>query len=417
MLTTIRPILTTLRRGAGVLALAGLAMAMTPAPAPAQDGLFAPVIRVNGQAITGYEFQQRIRLLEVLGARGDTQALAREQLISDRLRLEAAAAAGLRPSDAEVQDGIAEFAGRADLTAEAFIAELAAAGVSASTIRDFVRPGVAWRQLVQARFTAQSFVEEDEVDRALSAAAGGSSVRVLLSEIIIPTTPANQAQVNTLAEQISELTSFDAFSDAARRFSATPSRTNGGRLTWQPLDALPETLRPIVLGLEPGAVTDPLPIQGAVALFQLRDIEETGYTPPAISAVDYAVYLMPGGRSSETLARAEALAARIDRCDDLYGVAQDQPPEVLERQSLPPDQLPANVATALAALDPGEVSLALTRDDGRTLMFLMLCGRTAALDTDLDRRSFVLGLRNQRLEAAAEGFLAQLRAEARIVEP
>ena len=44
-------------------------------------------------------------------------------------------------------------------------------------------------------------------------------------------------------------------------------------------------------------VTDPLPLQGAVALFQLRDIEETGYPRPDFAAIDYAAYYMAGGRN------------------------------------------------------------------------------------------------------------------------
>lgn len=397
------------------LAVAGT-LALAPVAAVAQQGMFAPALTVNDQVVTGYELEQRALMLGVLNAPGDLRALAREQLIDDRLRLEAAAQAGIRPEEQAVLEGMEEFAGRANLSREQFTAALAQRGVAEETFRDFVRAGVAWRELVRQRFARQSAVSEDEIDRALSTGGGGSTVRVLLSEIIMPMTPQTADEVRARAERIAELDSEAAFSAQARRFSATATRDEGGRLPWRALDELPPALRPLVLALKPGEVTDPLPIEGAVALFQLRDIEEAGYSTPEIGAVEYAAYYMPGGRSAETLARARALAARTDRCDDLYGVAKGQPPEVLDRQTLPPEQLPTDIAFELSKLDPGEVSTALTRSNGQTLVFLMLCGRTAAVNAEVDRQEFGANLRNQRLQSQAEGYLAQLRADARIIE-
>ena len=175
-------------------------------------------------------------------------------------------------------------------------------------------------------------------------------------------------------------------------------------------------LRPLVLELSPGEVTDPLAIPNAVALFQLRALEETEYAPPSYSAVEYAAYYMAGGRSEQTLAQAVGITARIDTCDDLYGVAKGQPEEVLDRSTLPPDQIPDDIAIELAKLDPGETSTALTRAGGETLVLLMLCGRSPAVEEAPDREAVTTGLRNRRVGTLSESFLEQLRADARIVE-
>ena len=50
------------------------------------------------------------------------------------------------------------------------------------------------------------------------------------------------------------------------------------------------------------------------------------------------------------------------------------------------------------------------------LMVLMLCGRTAAGAENASREQITAQLRNQRLEAYARGYLAQLVSDARIVE-
>ncbi len=400
----------------GCLAIAmGLVMTLNAGHAQAQ-GLFAPAITVNDSVITGYEIQQRALMLQLLRAPGDPQKTAREQLIDDRLRLQAAADAGLVPVHEDVLDGMTEFAARANLDREKFIQELGRAGVAEQTFRDFIRAGVVWRQLVQARFSGRASASEAEIDRAMSSTGGQGNIRVLLSEIIMPVPPGQIQVVQERANRLAELTSISEFSAAARNYSATPTRGSGGRLPWRNLADLPPPLQPIVLGLAPGEVSDPLPLPDAIALFQMRAIEETGFTPPAISAVEYAMYFMPGGRSPETLAKARVIASQSDRCDDLYGVAKGQPEEVLERVTLPMDQVPTDIAIELNRLDAGEVSTTLTRNNGQTLVFLMMCGRTLAAREDADREQLALGLLNQRLNSLANGYLAQLKANARIIE-
>ncbi|KMK67602.1 peptidylprolyl isomerase [Puniceibacterium sp. IMCC21224] len=381
------------------------------------QGLFAPAITVNDAVITGFELEQRALMLKLLNAPGDPSTLAREQLIDDRLRVQAAKAAGLVPAEEEVLDGMTEFASRAQLSREEFVESLGASGVAEQTFRDFVIAGVAWRQLVQARFGPRVRINEAEIDRALSSGGSGAgSVRVLLSEIIMPAPPPEAEAVRARAQQIAQYTTEAEFSAAARKYSATASRGAGGRLPWQNLSDLPPVLQPLVLGLAPGKVTAPLPIPDAVALFQLRGIEETGYTAPEITAVEYAAYYMPGGRSSDTLARARVLAGKVDRCDDLYGAAKGQPEEVLERGSKAPADIPTDIAIELSKLDPGEVSTALTRANGQTLVFLMLCGRSTAISADASREDLAIGLRNRQLGSQADSYLAALRADARITE-
>ncbi|MDD9739043.1 peptidylprolyl isomerase [Marinovum sp. SP66] len=388
---------------------------LMPLPVPAQ-GLFSPAIKVDEMVITNYEINQRMAFLEVLRAPGNPRDLAREQLIEDRLKLREAEALGITVSPEQIAAGMEEFAGRANLTADQLIAELSGLGVSAETFRDFVRAGVAWREVVRARFAGSAQVSEAEIDRALNAAGGGSSVRVLLAEIIMPAPPAEAEAVMARAQRIARTTSEAEFAAAARQYSATATARSGGKLPWQQIEDLPPVLRPLVLELSPGEVTAPLAIPNAVALFQLRALEETEYAPPSYSAVEYAAYYMAGGRSEQTLAQAAGITARIDTCDDLYGVAKGQPEEVLDRSTLPPDQIPDDIAIELAKLDPGETSTALTRAGGETLVLLMLCGRSPAVEEAPDREAVTTGLRNRRVGTLSESFLEQLRADARIVE-
>ena len=395
--------------------LAGLGQ-FAARPAQAQ-GLFETLITVNDSAITRYEIEQRARMMTMFRAPGNPDKLARKQLIEDRLKLDAARANGLILEEEEVTQGMEEFASRANMTIAQFLSALNEAGVAEGSFREFVRAGASWRDLTRARFASRISVSEDDIARAQAAISDNSGVRVLVSEIIIPAPPEQLQEVQALAQRISQITSTAEFSAQARKYSASPSNQRGGRMPWTALSDLPPGLAPILLGLAPGKVSDPLPIEGAIALFQLRDIEELEAPAPQYSAIEYATYYIAGGRSEQALSRARQVAAIIDTCDDLYGIAKGEPEENLVRSSQAPDEIPPGIALELSRLDPGEVSTTLTTADGQTLMLLMLCGRAPKLEGEGPSTDQLTNfISNQRLDSFAKGYLEQLRSEARIFE-
>jgi peptidyl-prolyl cis-trans isomerase SurA len=387
---------------------------LSGAPAWTQ-GLFSTAVVVNDAIITEFEIEQRQRFLALLNASGASRDVVVQELVDEKLRSQAIAQAGLELNPESLQVGMDEFAARVNLSADEFMVILEENGVAKETFQDFVRIGVAWRDYVRARFGPGLVITENEIDQALGNSAGSSTIRVLVSEIIIPARPEQLQEVEDIAAEIATTTSEEAFAEYARQYSATATRDAGGRLPWQSLSELPPVLRPLLLGLAPGEVTEPINIPNAVALFQLRGIQETGTQAEQFAAIDYATYYIPGGRSPTGLAQASKVRAEVDTCDDLYGVAQGQPEEVLDRGNRTPDEIPTDIAFELSKLDPGEVSTALTRAEGQTLVFLMLCGRTAAANQDVERDQVEAALRSQRLNAIAESFLDQLRADSRII--
>ncbi len=306
---------------------------------------------------------------------------------------------------------------RAIVTApENLLKALKGEGIDEETMRDFIVSGITWRGFVQARFGGNVQITEEEIDRAVASNTGSGGLRVLLSEIVIPITPQTEAQVMGLAQQLSEISSFSDFEQAARTYSQSPTKDDGGRIQWMSVTNLPPQLRPLIAALSPGEVTAPVPLPNAVALFQMRRVEESDRREPTYSAIDYAMHYLPGGRTPENLAKAKEIANRIDRCDDLYGVAKDLPPEVLVRESLAPGDIPRDIALELAKMDDNEITYALTTANNQSLIMLMLCGRTADFGEELSREDVANALRNQRLENYAESYLSQLRAQARIIE-
>ena len=393
-----------------------LLMGFGPAgPATAQSQ-FAPAITVNDRVVTNYELTQRKRLLELFRTTGDIDKQARDGLIEDRLKEQEMERVGLRLNDDALNAAMEEFAGRANMNLAQFTTMLGQNGIDEVTLRDFVRVGVSWRDYVRGRFNRQVTVTEADVDRAIARqGSGGSEIEVLLSEIIIPAPPERAADAARVAAQIARLRSYAAFEDAARQVSALPSRTDGGRLGWLPITNYPPQLRGLLLDLRPGEVTEPIDITNGIALFQMRGVREVARRAQAPSSIAYATYAVPGGANAR--AAAAEIADQLDTCDDLYGIARNQPPEVLTRVDLPPAQIPDDIALELARLDPGEVSFNLTRDNGQTLVLLMLCGRTAVGQEGLDRNAVSNQIRSQRLAGLANALIADLQASATITTP
>ncbi len=379
------------------------------------QGLFSPAVLVNDKVVTNYEVNQRALFYKAIRRFGDLESIATDELIGDRLKEEAGELLGVSITPEQILAGMEEFAARGNLTTENFVRALAQEGVDAQTFRDFVESGLIWREVVAARFANRVQVSDAEIDAAIGS-GGQPGLRVLLSEIIIPFTPENKDQVVAIANEISGYTSTGAFSAAAGKYSATPARERGGRLDWLPLSQLPAPLQSVVIALRPGEVSAPLELDQAVAVFQMRSIEELPVPATKLAAIEYGVLRLPGGRSAETLARATEIKNSIDTCDDLYGVNFGGPDEALTVTSQPPSEIPTAVAIELAKLDRHEVSTALTTATGDQLLFIMLCGRTAEANQDVSRAQVAEALRNRRVTAYADGYLEQLRSEASIEE-
>ena len=395
-----------LKRQLTILAC-GLSLA---APVAAQD-MFAPRLYVNDRVITDYEVAQRAMFLTVLKAPGNPEDEALKALIEDRLRQTEAKRLGIVLTDAQVLEGMTEFASRANLTPEALIAELEKVGISAESYRDFVSAGLLWRQAVRARFLGVVPVNENDVDRALEASARPRALKVLASELVIPLPEGNPEEALALAARLSnEITSEGAFASAARRYSAAPTAGNGGRLDWVPLANLPAAIGAAVLALGPGEVSDPVQVPGAVVLFLLRDVARDETAEPLAVTVEYADFLIP-----DDAAEIARLRTSVDRCKDLYGQANGLPDDRLTVTKVAMAEVPGDVGLELAKLDPGEVSTALTRAGFRR--FLMLCGREETQAEPVSRDQIRERVINQKLDGLAEGYLEELRSAAIIREP
>ncbi len=395
-----------LRKMLAILAMLAISPTVTIAQ---ENNPFAPQIIVNDRVITGYELAQRIRFLDLLNAPGDLEEEAEKTLIADRLRLDAGDLLGVALSEEEITAGMEEFAGRANMTLAQFEPALAQEGIAIGTLRDFVSAGLVWRQVVRRQFSARTQITEDEIDRALALSTRSGSARILISEIVLRAdTPEFAAESDALATRLQEeIKSPGAFAAAARQYSVAPTGQRGGRVDWLDLANLPPQLASVLLTLGPNEVSNPVPLGNAIALFQVRDLQELDAELPDTVSIEYARYFLPSNEIAK-------VTTEIDTCDDLYGAAKGKPEVHLQREVKAVADIEDSLALTLARLDEGET--AVVEEGGQTAL-IMLCGRTPELSEDFDREALRNQLRNQRLAAYADSYLAELRASAIIRRP
>ena len=380
-------------------------------PAEAQS-LYSPVLQVGDRVVTRYQIEQRATFLTLLGAPGDTRELAREQLINEAIQLDAARAQGIEPPPEMIEQGITEFASRANLTAEQFLDITQSRGISPATVRDFFTAGVAWRETIRARFgdELRATVQPDDIRRTLARTGTEGGLRVLISEVILPIgSPETVRASQTRAQEIAALQTEADFAAAARRYSDASTAARGGELNWFAIETLPEPVQNAVRNMQPGQISRPVTLDNGIGVFLLRDRETVPAGTPETLSVDYALFLVPEGA-----AEAQAVAGRVDVCDDLYGEAKGLPETRLVRETKPVGQLPGDIRAAVAELDANETTTALKRGDTATV--LMLCERKPALESTVDFEIIGNRILNVRLGTRAAHYLAELRANTDVVD-
>ncbi len=402
-------------RYAAVIGLALMAGAMGLTALSAQT-LLSPVRRVNDRVITAYDLDQRMRFMEALNAGGaDMRAEALQRLTEEAVQRDYAQRRNLRANRDEIREGMAEFASRAELSADELVSALGEVGVDRATFEGFVEAGLLWRRLVGQELPALVAVSDADVARARDTAAILGRQRVLLSEIFLPTDPQFAEPVAEIIGMIRAARSIAEFSEIAREFSLAGTREQGGRLPdWVALENLPGPIASQLRDARAGQIIGPLELGGAIAFFQLRAIESTRDIPADRVQLSYRRLLLPGGRSEANLALVAQMRGQVDSCAGLGPFARGLPEAALvEREALMREIAPSD-AVELARLDRGEISANTT--EGDNLVVLMLCARELQFDerpSDNRIRNMVF---EQRLSAMADLRLQELVADAEIVD-
>ena len=368
---------------------------------------FAPAIHVDEMIITQYEIDQRALFFELLKFPGNHKKEAEKSLIDDRLKFRAAQKSNVEVNPAALIFELEMFAKRANLTIDQFSKRLKKEGVDRITWENYVRIPILWFETINRKFSSK--ISSSMLSRNIENQSGSTSeIQVLLTEIIIPVQIGFEDEANQKIEDLRKIRSLKKFSEAAFSNSVALTREVGGKIKWQNLSNLPSVVRPLIAGLSIGEVTEPLPIAGGLAIFQLRDLRE-GNRKSRSRFVDYAEFTFKKNTKTKNL-----IINNVMICNDLYSFLNRIKKADLKRNNVMENSLSKELSNILSELDKNE--FIIQENDSTAAKLFMVCGRSEKekLSTgDINEISRTIA--NKRLLSLANSYLDNLRQEARIV--
>ncbi|MCY3880431.1 MAG: peptidylprolyl isomerase [Rhodobacteraceae bacterium] len=394
------------------IGFACMLICLTAIGAHAIDDPFKTAISVNGINISNFDLEQRRKFLRAINAGGDIATLAEEALISEQLYIQEADRLGLEVTDADIQDGITEYAARSNLSGDKFLRQLAARGVAEGHFIGFIRAGTAWRKVIAALHRSDAGqIGIDDVERSVAFHQPQQTrLLVRLSEIALSLHPGAEERSREIAFQIHQtIHSAAEFADTARSLSIAGSKEDSGNIGWVPIDNLPPEVREAVSSVPAGQTTRPVETQGVVFVFFKHELREETHGQPQVS-VEYAILRIADNDSGAALDQARRIMARSDTCSDFRAAGRAFPRGSYRVNSIRTGDEGNAYSEELEKLDRGEFSI-IPIAGSKAVELLMLCDRRVKIHGD--RRSAVLNQsRSQRLEEYSRVLLGDLRASA-----
>ena len=376
-------------------------------PVIARDD-FLPAIKVDDMIITSYQLRQRALFFKVLKFPGDHEEQAEKTLIDDQLKKRAAERLGIEIDKEALKLEMKIFAERANLSTQQFIEQLQLAGVDKSTWVDYLTVPVLWFNTVRQKFATEILLP-NSYNNSLLSENTESDIQVLLTEIIVAAPPGKETIATEVVETLREIKSLEKFSKAAYRYSAAPTKTIGGKITWQSISILPAAVRQLISGLSIGEVTEPLSIPGGIALFQLRDIREVRPKNSKSEFIDFIKFEFEKNAKLENSIKRNVLV-----CEDLFTFSKKLKNSEINRFNTDEKSLSASLKLILSKLDGNEY-LIKNKNDKRSQL-IMVCNRKEKIGLSNDEIKEINNTaNNKRLLSLANSFIENLRQEAQIV--
>lgn len=337
------------------------ALAQNPTPQPATTGAEPTPISpsvvgdpntqgvasiVNDHVISEYDVNQRVGLVLITSqiAQPSQELLEqiREQVLTslqdETLQLQEAAEQSIAILPQDIEDNIRSVALENNFETTAIEESLAAVGVSMSTFRRQIAAQIAWNKLIEARYTGEVTISDEEIDAALERlTVGADRPQFAVAEIFLSVdTPQDEADVQESTRQVMEQLNQGApFANVARQFSQSASAASGGEIGWVLQGQLPEEIDETLSDMTPGRIAGPIRSEGGYYIIVLRDRREPAGTeavqapivdPNAPVPLERLLVPLPPNPSEEVEQAAVDFATMaftsIGTCEDIPAVAQ-----------------------------------------------------------------------------------------------
>lgn len=256
-------------------------------PAPAEI-IERVVATVNGDIVTLSEFTAR-QVAEAQAARvtpdrieqflRENNARILQAAIDDLLIVQKAEDLGFRLRPDYIDEVVQNIKKENNIESdEAFLAQLEREGMSLDDLRRSIERSILSRQVISREIDAKVQVSEQDVRAAYEAARERytTPARLRLQEILVP----EETGLSRASELVARARAGADFAELARAHSSSASREAGGELGDIAHGDLSPSVEKAAFGLEPGGVSDPIPLgAGGFLILRLAGRHEGHVTP------------------------------------------------------------------------------------------------------------------------------------------
>ena len=380
---------------------------------------------VNGEIITQTDIDQRVALMAIANGGkipADEVERLRQQvlrnLIDETLQIQAAKAAEINVSEADIDKTVARVAGNVKQTPEQMAEYLKANGSSIRSIRRQILGEISWRRLQSAKIESGVSVGDDEVKAVIArmeASKGSEEYRV--GEIFLSSTAATEQQAmanaNRIMDQLRQGASFVGY---ARQFSEASTAAVGGDLGWVRPEQLPEQLSTAVRAMAPGQVRM-IQVPGGISIIAVQDQRKVLSADPRNAELNLKQISVtfPAGTTKESaepiVARFAQAAQNVGGCGGADKMASEFNAEVVQSDGVKLRDLPAALQEMMMPMQVGQA----TRPFGSLqegIRVLVICGRDEVDPTMPTYDQVLAQMNEERLNLRARRYLRDLRRDA-----
>ncbi|WP_276202146.1 peptidylprolyl isomerase [Thalassospira permensis] len=341
-----------------------------------------------------------------------------QQLINEKLQLQESERRGFEVTDADIDRAKTLIEQNSGLPKGGLDQFLAQNGIAPETIRNQIRPQIAWQKLLGS-MRREIEISDTEIDDNLERIRSNQGKpRNNVQEIFLPVdNPQDETKVYQNAREVIRALEQGAnFGGLARQFSASSSAANGGNLGWLYSGEMAGELQQAINQMQPGDVSDP--IRTIRGYYILKLLERRRGDANALTDVRLDLYQLfvpiaantPQDEVNSKLGILQNAKETADSCQSLANVAVDLGSDMSGKtEGISPNDLAGPVRNAVANLDKGGISDLIKVDGGALLV--MVCDKTEE-STLPDRESIRQRLEMERLEILARRKLRELRRNA-----
>ncbi len=399
---------------AAAFMVAALAGAASPAMGQAAEGVAAIV---NDHVISTFDVRQRAGMLLVsagiertpeMEQRARAQAL--RDLIDERLQILEAAKFEVTVSQQEVNSRLTDIASQNNTDVAGLTQQLAADGISLSTLRSQIEADIVWSRLISGLYGTRLRVSETEVTETQARiAANATRPQYQISEIFLPAD--NEAEFNEMEQGalrlLQEMQRGAPFPLVARQFSAAPSAVAGGDIGWIASTELQPELQAVAEQLQPGQVSLPVRTPRGVYIIAVRD-RRSGAPAGSASVVTLRQVTAPAARANALERIRTAGCANLDRqAGGIEGA------NVIDLGQATESDLSPAIQQRITGIGAGGASAVATEGEQASVIFV--CARQVGGANIPSREQIEGQLREAELAMVAERHLRGLRREATII--